>query len=135
MLEDNYHEQLKKMLLITERKVTLPVEWGDFFEKRENVHPYPDDRRRFARRDFRAECILELEQSILNIPRQHQYYHVYTKNVSRGGIGFLHSQQLFPGERALLWLPTSKISVCVARCYRHNSSCYEIGVRFGDGSN
>ena len=135
MLEDNYHEQLKKLILITEHKVTLPVKWGNFFVKWENVHPYHDDRRQFMRRNFRIECILELEQSILNIPRQHQYYHVYIKDLSRNGIGFLNSQQLFPGERAQLWLPTAKISVCVARCYRHNSSCYEIGARFGDGEN
>ena len=133
MLEDNYHEQLKKLILSTECKITLPTEWSHFFEERDFAQPYQEDGRRFLRRNFRTECILELKQSIVTISRRHQYYHVYTKDLSRSGIGILHSQQLFPGERAQLWLPTAKMSVCVARCYKHNSSCYEIGVRFGDG--
>ena len=135
MLEDNYHEQLKKLLLITDHNVTLPAEWGDYFAKQENSKPFQNDHRRFMRRNFRTECILELEQSISAISRQHQLFHAYTKDLSRGGISFLHSQQLFPGERALLWLPTAKITVCVARCFRRNASCYEIGAKFGDEEN
>ena len=135
MLEDNYQEQLKKLILITAHNVTLPAKWGNFFEKQDHAQPYQNDQRRYVRRNFRTESILELEQSILTIPREHQLYHVYTKDLSRGGISILHSQQLFPGERAQLWLPTAKIAVCVARCYRHNSSCYEIGFKFSDEKN
>ena len=135
MLENNYHEQLKKLISTTECKITLPEKWDRFFEKRDYAQPRQEDCRRYMRRDFRTECILELRQSIVTISRQHQYYHVYSKDLSRSGIGILHSQQLFPGERALLWLPTSRIPVCVVRCYKHNSSCFEIGVKFGDGAN
>ena len=33
------------------------------------------------------------------LPRPQEWHGVYTLDISRGGIGFLHSEPLYPGER------------------------------------
>lgn len=130
MLDDNYHEQLKQLLLVTECPVQLPAQWSDFFDQKDNLQPYHSDKRRFVRRNFRSRCILDLEQSLPGVPREQKSYGVYSKDISRNGIAFLHSEQLFPGEKICVWLPTSKVRVTVARCRRHAEFCYEIGAKF-----
>jgi hypothetical protein len=55
-----------------------------------------------------------------------------TLDISRSGIAFLHSEQLFPGERVSLWLPIGKRSYVVERCVEHNDSCFEIGAAVAD---
>ena len=134
MLEDNYHEQLNQLLLATESRITIPPEMYDFFAQKGVIEPIVDDHRRFVRRHFRAKYILELQQTLRLIPREPQHYCIYIKNLSRCGISFLHSEQLYPGEQPMLWLSTGKMSVTVARCNRHNETCYEIGATFVDGT-
>jgi hypothetical protein len=103
-------------------QVQLPEEWGDFFEHRGLAPIEYDDRRAYARLHLRGKAVLRYAST---------YYAVYTRDVSRGGVAFYFMQQLFPGERARIWLASGlSHDVEIARCRRHEATCYECGARF-----
>jgi hypothetical protein len=54
----------------------------------------------------------------------------YTKDVSRQGVGFLSPVQLLPKELVKLRLPTTELSLEVARCRRLEQGCFDCGARF-----
>ena len=131
MLEGNYHEQVNTLVSRLECKVELPRDWQGFFSQHGVVNPIADDRRRFVRHRIRSKAGLEMLSRIPSIPRQHQFYCVYLKDVCRTGIAFLHTDQLYPGETPVLWLKERKAPCVVVRCVRHNANCFEIGAMFG----
>lgn len=96
--------------------------------------PVADARRRFVRAAFHRRVVLELQQTFPSVPREERNYVILTRDLSRSGIGFLHAEQLYPGERVRLWLPTGPVATEVTRCRRHDARCYEIGVRFARAS-
>ena len=103
-------------------RIELPEEWDDFFALSGVSDPKFDDRRRFSRRRHRRKAILE---------RNDVFFTVYTKDVSRIGIGLLHPEQLFPGERVKIWLPGKlRFALRVTRCLRIQKRCYECGTNF-----
>ena len=55
----------------------------------------------------------------------------YTKDVSRQGVGFLSARcSLMPKELVKLRLPTTELSLEVARCRRLDQGCFDCGARF-----
>ena len=135
MLEVNHQERLSTTLAKLECQVELPKKWVKFFSQRGALPQSPNEKRRFPRFHHPAKAILKLDQSLPAIPRQHELFCVVTKDISRGGINFLHAQQLFPAERIRLWLATGIHDGTVMWCVRHNEHCYEIGAEFGEGTN
>ena len=130
MLEVDYHAQLEAILATIDCRVKLPAEWSEFFARRGVLKTTFDDQRRFVRSHFPGKAVLELAQTIAGIEREHRFCCVYTKDLSRIGISFLHCEELFPGETPTLWLLSGK-SVCnVVRRVRHNPRCFEIGATF-----
>lgn len=127
MLDGDYSERLAELLDRFPCRVELPSEWGDYFLAQGTLHSIADDHRRFVRHILRVRAILETASSLPAIPRPHAYSGVYTRDISREGVSFLHTEQLFPGERGLLWLSTRKLAVTVMRCVRHNPRCYVVG--------
>ena len=80
--------------------VELPVELRKNFE-RHGVAAFEGDRRRFPRIQCRSEANragMQHQQSLPQLPRDANWQSVYVTNVSRDGIGFLHSQPLYPCE-------------------------------------
>jgi hypothetical protein len=71
-----------------------------------------------------------METTLPAIERGQQVHCVLTKDISRGGLSFLHTEQLFPEERIKLWLPIGKHDALIVRCQRGNENCYEIGAVF-----
>ena len=132
MLEDDYSRQLNKLLEACECDLAVPSEWQDRLTRRGVIQPIPGDRRRYVRHHFNGQGVLEYDETFSSIPREHTIAKVATRDVSRGGIAFLHSEQLFPGERVSLWLPIGKRSYVVERCVEHNDSCFEIGAAVAD---
>ena len=56
---------------------------------------------------------------------------IYTKDVSRQGIGFLSPKQLLPKERIYMRLPgASEVLLEVTRCLRIDDGCFDSGARF-----
>jgi hypothetical protein len=102
--------------------VELPENWGDYFEHKGMVPSEYDDRRTFARMHFRGKAVFRHTDG---------YYAIYTRDVSRGGIAFYHMEQLFPAERARIWLANGfSHDVEIVRCRQRHRSCYECGAVF-----
>ena len=127
MLEDDYSRQLNRLLEACECDVAVPSEWQDRLNRRGVIPPIAGDRRSFVRHYFNVPAVLEYEQSLPAIPREHTITQVVTRDLAREGIGFFHSDQLFPGERISLWLSSGKRCYQVVRCIQHRDNCFEIG--------
>ena len=135
MLESNHQERLNTALTKLDCQVELPNKWVRFFSRRGALTELQDDRRQFSRYHHPAKAVLKLDQSLPAIPRADELFSVVTKDISRGGINFLHAQQLFPAERVRFWLATGIFDATVRWCVRHNEHCYEIGAVFGEETN
>lgn len=59
---------------------------------------------------------------------------VYSKDVSRMGLGLLTPRQLFPSDEIELLLPDQPwVKLIVRRCRRLQPCCYEVGAEFAEG--
>jgi hypothetical protein len=132
MLEDNYSEQLTRLLETCECDIAVPGEWQERMTRRGVIPSVQGDRRQFVRHYFHARVVLEFKQTLPAIPRRHTIVQAMTGDLSRAGIAFLHSDQLFPGERVSLWLSRGKRSFIVVRCVQRNENCFEIGAVVAD---
>ena len=118
--------------------VRLPDSWGDFFS--ESGPLPPDSRRQYARWRIRGYAALQYHQTAPALVRSPCWHRVFVKDISRGGIGFLHSEQLFPLEQMRIILPDTRLErllpnrlesvLEVTRCLRIQKNCYEVGARF-----
>jgi hypothetical protein len=129
MLEEDYSEHLSKLLDTCECDLAVPSEWKDRLSKQGVIKEIRNDRRKHVRHHFSRRAVLEFDQTFPSIPREPTLAQVVTSNVSRQGIAFLHSEQLYPGEQITLWLPIGKLAYVVERCVEHNDNCYEIGAK------
>lgn len=81
-----------------------------------------DNKRTYHRFFMRGKAILKRDESLLG---------VYTKDLSRQGLGFLSPVQLFPLERIAIKLPNgAEYQLEITRCRRIDESCYECGTKF-----
>jgi len=130
MLEEHYRQQYEQLLKSLECHVEIPAEWqDDYFREQGPAATRWEEQRRFVRHCLRTKAVLEVAPSLPAIPRQPAFYAVFTRDLSRGGIGFLHADQLFPGERCRLWLPTQCLPFLITHCRRLNGRCYLIGAK------
>ena len=127
-----YQQSLEELLEKLSFDLELPDSWDDFFEKSGLVPCSPQDRRRFPRRYFRERAVMRLEQSLPQFPRERSGFGVYTKDLSRRGLSFLHHQQIFPEEKLELWTSLGKLRLTAVRCRKINDLCYEIGTTIHD---
>ena len=104
--------------------VELPEKEREFFRKQGLMSLAYDDRRRHPRVWCRGKAILEHEGL---------FYAVYTNDLSRSGISFLHAAQLFPCETVRLHtLATAAFSLTIVRCRRLNDCCYACSCTFAE---
>jgi len=131
MLEhDGARQAIGEILDRLECKVELPSSREEFFEPTGRLPTIPGDRRRYPRHYLRAVAALQCRQTFAALPRPAAWHKVYTKDISRCGLAFLHSQQLFPRERMRIILPDGQPRIIeVLRCRRIQERCYEIGAR------
>jgi hypothetical protein len=114
-----------------ECKIELPSSWSDFFDRRGRLRGALEDKRRFPRIYLRASAAVQYRQSFPALPRPETWHKVYTKDVSRTGLGFLHSEPLYPMEQLCLVLPDGCCRrIEVVRCRRIGPRCFEIGAVF-----
>jgi hypothetical protein len=127
MLDAARHENLNARPENLSCQVVLPPEWKDYFQRR-GPQTWPGDEiRRYVRSHFPMPALLEVTTTLPAISREPARHVVLMKNISRQGSSFLHADQLFPGERVELMLPTGCLAYTVVRCIRHNECCFEIG--------
>jgi len=106
----------------TPTKVQLPgLAAEQFFDVRGAMPLYHDNRRSYHRYFMRGKAVLKRGKALLG---------TYTKDVSRQGVGFLSPVQLLPKEKVQLRLPTTELSLQVARCQRLDQGCFECGAKF-----
>ena len=104
--------------------VELPEEWRDYFEHNGMIPADFNDRRQFPRFYIRGKAILKIGDEIAC---------VYTKDVSRNSIAFIHHEQLFPKQRPTLLLPNGmQRTAVIIRCQRIQRKCFECAARFCD---
>jgi len=135
MLErDGARRAIAEMLDRLECEVELPSSWEDFFERTGRLATLPGDKRRYPRHYLRVAAALQHRQTFPALPRAAAWHKVYTKDISRCGLAFLHSQQLFPRERMRIILPDGQSRIVeVLRCRRIQRRCYEVGARMVEG--
>jgi len=128
MLDAVRGEDLKTLLKVLPFRVLIPPGWkrtaGRHGDRPTAVH---DDLRRFARAACSASAVIEVEPTLPAFPREADLHVILMKDLSRQGVGFLHCEQLFPGECLHLLLPNGSLRYVVRRCLRHNERCFEIG--------
>lgn len=112
--------------------VQLPTGWVEQYAA--NATPLENDQRRFPRLacgGAQAKAALEYRTTLPGRPREATAWGIYPVSVSRGGMAFLHSEQLFPGEKFTVRISAEKTyEVEVARCRRIGPRCFEIGTKF-----
>lgn len=124
MLEEDYSEELDRLLEACECDLAVPSQWQ---QRSGPIPSIENDRRHSDRQYVSVNAVLEYGQSLPGIPREHTMAKVLTRDLSDNGVGFYYSQQLFPGERVSLWLSSGKRTFQIVRCVRHNENCFEVG--------
>ncbi|MFQ5734903.1 MAG: hypothetical protein ACE5KM_23455 [Planctomycetaceae bacterium] len=131
MLEKHYRPEFARVLSALQCEIELPLQWKSaYFEEKGVLHTVPDERRRFARHRFRTKGVLEIETSLPAFERPPAKHAVLIRDISRSGVGFLHTEQLFPMERCRMWLPTNRTHITIYSCREFNASCFLIGAQF-----
>jgi hypothetical protein len=116
----------KKMIEELWEKTTAKVELSDSLRKRyfavQGPMPtYYDNQRTYHRYFMRGKAVLQRGDALFG---------TYTKDISRQGVGFLSPVQLLPKEIVKLRLPTTELSLEIARCRRVEPGCFDCGARF-----
>jgi hypothetical protein len=111
--------------------VELPSSWREGLGQAERIPTRLNERRRHARYRLRVCAALGYRQTFPGLQRANGWHQVFTTTVSRGGLSFLHSEQLFPRERMWFFLPRQGIS-CVEIVWsaRVQERCFHVGARF-----
>lgn len=103
-------------------------------QERRDAPPVSGDVRQFPRRHLVAQAIIEYRDGLPAHPRQPQRHSVIVADLSRRGLRFLHSEQFFPGELAIIQIAAGKqMCIEVARCRKIADACYEVGAKFSAG--
>lgn len=132
MLDSNGDFQtLSERLASCACEVELPPVWENYFRQSGAMPTFDGDGRRFPRFYARRKAVIEHRQTLPAKPRASAWHAVYMKNISRQGLGFLHSEQLFPSEQMRIMLADDILrEIEVIHCRRIQRSCYEIGAIF-----
>jgi hypothetical protein len=111
--------------------VRLPSSWEESVGRGGQVPAKYDERRRHPRYHFRVCAALEYRRTFPSLNRPNLWHQVFTNDLSRGGLSFLHSEQLFPRERMRILLPGQGMSSLeIVWCVRVQDRCFRVGARF-----
>ena len=133
MFEGNHANQTVEQLPAQVKcEVELPPEWNDRRQLAKGPLPtVSNDRRRFPRFHYRVRAILQCRETFPARRCSREAYMVYTETISRGGLIFLHSEQLFPSQQIRIYLPGGMPQdLQVVRCRQLHERCFEVGARF-----
>jgi hypothetical protein len=106
-------------------RAQLPCSWQEYAAGAGAVRTKPDSTRQYCRIALRSIAIVLCDD---------QVHAVYTKDVSRRGMGFYSPVNLLPRTCVRIWVPgRSLLGLRVSRCKRLGDRCYECGTLFEPG--
>ena len=120
--------------MATELLVKLPDELKAFYRESGYLPTTAVEYRTNARLRVRSDGDIKFTFTPAALTKNPEFRQVregkaLIKDLSKGGIGVLYHEQIFPEERFQLFFQGRIIEVTVVRCRRLNEACYEIGGR------
>lgn len=104
---------------------------AEFFSKAGPIPSNWDDARRFPRFNYRARVQGTVHPLAGSKDQEPTECILLTRDVSRGGMNLLHTDQLFPQQRIDVMLKDGSLRpVEVVWCRRLAHRCYSLGCRF-----
>lgn len=89
------------------------------------------ERRRFPRMRTNLRAPMQVISTLPAVPRPSDWHEVRVIDLSKGGIGLLHSQQLYPKEQIRIMVQDGVLQVAeVVWCQRVADRCYRVGCSF-----
>lgn len=114
--------------------VRLPKGWKEQSDSMGLAPSMPGCKRQWPRIRCRSPdrlVALEHRQTLPSLPRTQAWMGVYLVDMSRGGVGLLHGEVLYPKERLRIVLPSGTPRVIeIVHCTRIDTNCFRIGARF-----
>ena len=93
------------------------------------------ERRRHPRFRYSICAALRYRQTFPTLSRPDGWHEVFTRDLARGGLSFLHGEPLFPRERMQIVLPgQGDKTIEVVSCARVQERCFRVGARFVEQS-
>lgn len=145
MLDSPQHvdlDSLGEAVLNLPCEIQLPDESSSFFAQQGLMVGAEPELRQHARWHNYTVAGLMCLTTFPVLPRTTRWHSIYLLNLSRSGVAFLHSQQLFPLERLKLLLidDVSKRllggmrirAIEVTHCRRTQARCFTIGAKILD---
>jgi hypothetical protein len=116
--------------------VKIPEQLSSILEQRGPTPTLPGEERRHVRMRCASvshRAAMRCTTSLPSLAREVHWNAVYPLDIARKGCGFLHFEQLFPGERCeLLFRNGMRADVFVKWCRRIDENCFAIGSQFID---
>jgi hypothetical protein len=136
MLDFSDHEQaLVSAVGPLKCDVSLPSSFEDDACRSGQLPGAYSEKRRHPRFNFGGCAALKYRQTFPALSRPLDWHKVFTKDLSRGGLSFLHSEPLFPRERVQIVLPLQEAkTIEVVSCVRVQERCFRVGGRFVEQS-
>jgi hypothetical protein len=132
MLEQIGHaDELKPPQGMCPCRLLIPETARRILERKGAKPTLHGDGRRFPRHRTQGWAVLEYQSTFSALERPSESHAVLLVDISRGGAGFLHSEQLFPLEQLCLTLHNgSSRTIKIMHCRRLGDCCYLIGGEF-----
>ncbi len=127
MLVFDYSAGFAALIRAIDWQIRLPPEWDDFFHEKGIASSCHDDRRRHQRMNVRTPALLWFERPLPAFPRDRRPVGIYTRDLSRRGVGLITPMQLYPEEIVRAVLKTFWVEVRVVSCRRVTEACYIAG--------
>jgi len=103
---------------------------ADFFAKAGPLPTAWDEARRYPRFYYRAR-VQAVVHPFRGAPQPPVECSLLTRDLSRGGLNLIHTEQLYPGQRIdLVLLDGVRRTVEVCWCRRLAHRCYSVGCKF-----
>jgi hypothetical protein len=119
-----------RLISAAKLSVKIPKDWTDFFQKSGPIATQFPEHRQHLRFFLRTAAAIVVESTLPAFPRAEDSERVFTKDISRAAIAFLHGEQLFPGERVRVTLANGQQrETKVSRCRRIDVKCWEIAAK------
>lgn len=127
MLEFDYSTRLAELIRSIDWQIRLPPDWDDFFGDKGVASSCHDDRRRHQRMNVRTPGLMWFAKTLPNFPREAEPVGIYTRDLSRRGLGLVTPTQLYPEEILRIVLQTFWLEVRVVSCRRVAEACFIVG--------